>query len=51
MLRLCVTDGRIELLLAYKEMMHITLTIISKSVLGSNVKLEEDDEVGNALYV
>src|SRR5919199_2342556 len=35
----------------HKEMMHITLEIISKAVLGSEVKLEKDDEVGNALMV
>ena len=35
----------------HKEMMHVTLAIISKAVLGSDVKLEEDDEVGNALLV
>jgi cytochrome P450 len=32
----------------HKEMMHVTSEIISKAVLGSDVKLE-DDEVGNAL--
>jgi cytochrome P450 len=35
----------------HKEMMHVTLAIISKAVLGSDVKLEKDDEVGNALLV
>jgi cytochrome P450 len=35
----------------HKEMMHTTLEIISKAVLGSEVKLEKDDEVGNALMV
>ena len=37
----------------HKEMMHTTLKIISKAVLGSEVKLEkdDDDEVGNALMV
>src|SRR5918911_3541710 len=35
----------------HKEMMHVTLQIISKAVLGSEVKLEKDDEVGNALMV
>src|SRR5919202_6527609 len=34
------------------EMMHTTLEIISKAVLGSEIKLEkDDDEVGNALMV
>jgi len=32
----------------HKEMMHVTLEIISKAVLGSDVK-SEDDEVGTAL--
>ncbi len=35
----------------HKEMMHVTLAIISKAVLGSDVKLEKDNEVGNALLV
>src|ERR671939_1628518 len=36
----------------HKEMMHTTLEIISKAVLGSEIKLEKDnDEVGNALMV
>jgi cytochrome P450 len=35
----------------HKEMMHTTLEIISKAVLGSEVKLEKDVEVGNALMV
>ena len=35
----------------HKEMMHTTLEIISKAVLGSEVKLEKNDEVGNALMV
>jgi cytochrome P450 len=34
----------------HKEMMHVTMAIISKAVLGSDVKLEKD-EVGNALLV
>src|SRR6266496_5911702 len=35
----------------HKEMMHVTMAIISKAVLGSDLKLEKDDEVGNALLV
>jgi cytochrome P450 len=35
----------------HKEMMRVTMAIISKSVLGSDVKLENDDEVGDALLV
>ena len=35
----------------HKEMMHVTLAIISKAVLGSDVKLKKDNEVGNALLV
>ncbi len=32
----------------HKEMMHVTMTIISKAVLGSDIK-SEGDEVGNSL--
>ena len=35
----------------HKEMMRVTMAIISKAVLGSDVKLENDDEVGDALLV
>lgn len=36
----------------HKEMMRVTMAIISKAVLGSDVKLEkDDDEVGDALLV
>jgi cytochrome P450 len=35
----------------HKEMMHVTMAIISKAVLGSDVKLENDDEIGDALLV
>jgi cytochrome P450 len=33
----------------HKEMIHVTSAIISKAVLGSDIKSEEEDEVGNAL--
>lgn len=33
----------------HKEMIHITSAIISKAVLGSDIKSEEGDQVGNAL--
>src|SRR5215472_711688 len=33
----------------HKEMIHVTAAIISKAVLGSDIKSEEGDEVGDAL--
>ncbi len=35
----------------HKEVMHVTMAIISKAVLGSDIKLEKDDQVGDALQV
>jgi hypothetical protein len=33
----------------HKEMIHVTAAIISKAVLGSDIKSEQGDEVGDAL--
>ena len=33
----------------HKEMIHVTSAIISKAVLGSDIKSEEGDQVGDAL--
>ena len=50
MLYVCVNKWEDGITLdIHKEMIHVTSAIISKAVLGSDIKSEEEDEVGNAL--